>query len=354
MKNAIIAIIVALTVIGSAAASPVVSVIGVANAAKTAIGVTTDKAVQIADRKNNDYTPNISSVPAADRTQINDEDYKASVTMTDYKNGYVGETPIYKEIVKNDKVVNILCMYCDPIGMIDEDELDASAIITLDFDKNRVFATTVNNNLYVPIEGHDWNRLGAAIEYGGVGMYINTLNAVFDLDIQNYVIIDLSHIDEFVDWAGGIDFKLDKAAVEHFQGKYNYHIGTNHLDGAQTVDLFKAVKNKEITVSDEMAGSMSGILESLTDKFQNTNDISGLVKTVRNILKTNMDLLKLVDIAFNIIPIVKNAEDFKAEEITKNVSKAIVTVKETGKQIAVMIMDSIEQVRYEIQSKIYG
>ncbi len=354
MKNAIIAIIVALTVIGSAAAAPVVSVIGAATAAKTAIGITTDKAVQVKDRQNIEYNPNITNVPSADRAQINDDDYKASVTMTDYKNGYVGDTPIYKEIVKNDKVVNILFMYCDPVGMIGEDELDASAIVTLDFEKNRVFATTVNNNLYVPVEGHDWNRLGAAIEYGGVGMYINTLNAVFDLDLQNYVIIDLSHVDEFVDWAGGIDLKLDKTAVEHFRGKYDFHIGTNHLDGTQTVDLFKAVKNKEIAVSDEMSGSMSGILEGLTEKFQNSGDISGLVKVIRDLLKTNMDLLKLIEIAFNILPIVKNAEDFKAEEITKNVSKAIVTVKETGKQIAVMIMDSIEQVRYDIQSKIYG
>ncbi len=354
MKNAIIAIIVALAMVGSAVAPPVINAIGAATAVKNAVGITTDNAVKTAERKNNDYKADVSTVPAPDKTQIGDDEYGASVVVTDFTKGYAGDTPIYKTENVSGGSVNILITYCDPYALASGEEFDASLILTVNAENKKAMLTKVSNNLYVPIEGHEWNRLGAAFEYGGIGLYINTLNEVFGLDIQDYLIIDLTHADEAVDWLGGIDVTLDQAAVDHFKGTYSYTAGENHLNGKQFIDLVKAVKNEQINETEEMTRSIERSSEEMMKKLQNSSDISGLRNIVRTLLKSNMNALDIISLVFKLMPTVNSASDIQPQDITTKVEKAIVTVKETGKQIAVLIMESIEQVRQELSSRIYG
>ncbi len=58
------------------------------------------------------------------------------------------------------------------------------------------------------IDGYGQSKLGHTFAYGGVGLTINTINKQFDLDIQDYVIVNFENLVGIIDELGGIKVKL--------------------------------------------------------------------------------------------------------------------------------------------------
>ena len=50
----------------------------------------------------------------------------------------------------------------------------------------------------VEVPGYGQTKLGHSYAYGGVGLTINTINKVYDLDIQNYVTINFENMQNVI------------------------------------------------------------------------------------------------------------------------------------------------------------
>lgn len=87
----------------------------------------------------------------------------------------------------------------------------------------------------VPIEDRGWNRINAAYSFDGVGLAVNTVNQLFDLDIQRFVVVDFNGVTDFIDKAGGVTISLTKAEVDYMtrysNGAVSYNIGPNKFNG---------------------------------------------------------------------------------------------------------------------------
>ena len=63
--------------------------------------------------------------------------------------------------------------------------------------KGTLKLTSLLRDSLVPIEGVGWNRLNTAYFYGGVGLSINTINQLYGLDIQQFLVVEMCIRDRY-------------------------------------------------------------------------------------------------------------------------------------------------------------
>ncbi len=152
-----------------------------------------------------------------------------------YATNYVGSIPIYKKNQIDPNVVNIVVVGRDKDSYYGR--ADSAIIVSYNKKTNDVKIISLMRDCYVPIEGRNWNKLGHALAYGGMGLYINTVNDVLKLDIQNYIVLDFGGLESIVNSIGGIDVNLTAAEVKYYKEKIGlyFQVGTNHMNGYEAL-----------------------------------------------------------------------------------------------------------------------
>ncbi|MGK2310122.1 LCP family protein [Cutibacterium sp. V970] len=94
---------------------------------------------------------------------------------------------------------------------------------------------------YLPIPGHNRNKLNAAYSIGGAKLLVQTIEKATDLRINGYVEIGFSGFVEVVDAVGGVEVTLDKPMVDK-DSHTNLPAGTQTLDGVQALGYVRMRK----------------------------------------------------------------------------------------------------------------
>lgn len=158
---------------------------------------------------------------------------------------YEVETPqeeaIYKEVPIDENVFNILMVGSD--ARPDEGgrgRSDSMMLISYNRENQDIKITSFMRDTWVAIPNREWNRINAAYAFGGIGLAVNTVNVNFDLDVQNYAIIEFEGLKNIVDELGGIELSLTTSEIQrinaaHPEDKLPVKEGTYELNGAQTL-----------------------------------------------------------------------------------------------------------------------
>lgn len=152
-----------------------------------------------------------------------------------------GKTPIYKVEQKDPDVINILVLGTDSRNVTKE-RGRSDSIIILSYNKKtgKIIMTSILRDSLVPIEGHGWNRINSAYSYDGVGLAVNTVNELFDLDIQHFVVIDFNGARNFVDKVGGVEINLTQKEADFYNytgymGRVKLTEGPFHMNGERAL-----------------------------------------------------------------------------------------------------------------------
>lgn len=215
-----------------------------------------------------------------------------------------GKVPIYKVDQKDENIINILVMGTDSRDITaDRGRSDAMIVVSYNKEDGSVKLTSLLRDSLVPIAGHDWNRINTAYFFGGVGLAINTVNDLYNLDIQNFVVFDLNGAEDFIDYIGGVDVSLTQEEVDMYNGNWgsNYSAGMNHLTGKHALSH---MRNRTIGTDfgrtrrqrDTMVAVITQILtqKSLTEIYDIVDYAFGLVKT-------NMPVSTLASLAASVL-----------------------------------------------------
>lgn len=101
---------------------------------------------------------------------------------------------------------------------------DSMIILSINKNTKRIIMTSVMRDTYLPIEGHDSNRLNAAYSFGGMSLLINTIEKNFDIRIDRYVTVDFAKFIKIVDLVGGVKINVqDKevSVLNHYLDEIN-------------------------------------------------------------------------------------------------------------------------------------
>ncbi len=170
------------------------------------------------------------------------------------------------------------------------------------------------------------NKLNSAYHYGGVGEMINTINVIFDLDIQRFIMFDFGSASDMIDLVGGVEIEIKPEEVSYLNGyldEINALDGENspHLTqgGVQTLDGHQAVAwsriryldsdfvraSRQRTVATAMMTKVNGM--SYGQKLQLLNDSAG-------VFETNMNTADIMRVALNCFACLDNREEYRFPE----------------------------------------
>lgn len=214
----------------------------------------------------------------------------------------------------NEKVINIALFGLDRRNPDQASRSDSIMVLSLDTKNQSVKVTSIMRDLYVPIPGHQDNRINAAYAFGGPVLAIKTLNSDFGLDIRDYVTVDFFGLEKVIDRVGGVTINVSSSEakllnegideVNRLTGDAVSHVnaGTIVLNGRQAVsysrirytgngdyerterqrrvlnEVFKKVKSQGIT---QLPGTISAILPYVETSLSNSDIINLAIKGMK-------------------------------------------------------------------------
>ncbi|MBE6820922.1 MAG: LytR family transcriptional regulator [Ruminococcaceae bacterium] len=209
-----------------------------------------------------------------------------------------GKTPIYKVPQKDPNIENILVLGTDSRDVTRE-RGRSDAIIILSYNKKTgaIKMVSVLRDCLVPIEGRGWNRINAAYSFDGVGLAVNTVNRLFDLDIQRFVVVDFNGVTDFIDRAGGVTISLTQKEVDYLTnysgGKVKYNVGPNNFNGDRALAYMRI---RKIDSDFKRTERQRNVIVTLAKKIlseKSLAEIYDLTDFAFGLVKTNISLTEL-------------------------------------------------------------
>jgi len=213
--------------------------------------------------------------------------------------------PIYRQEPIEEDITNILIIGTDArANETSRGRSDTMMLFSYDVKNNKASLISFMRDTWVPIEGYGYNRLNATYSWGGVGLTINTINSLFDLDIQDYVIVGFEGMVGLVDKLGGIELSITDVEANYYNKHFGWGIekGINKLDGERT--LIHARNRKSNGGDFERTRRQRDIMLAVFKKIMSARDaqtISEFVDYAMKNVKTNMQPGKIFSLALAIL-----------------------------------------------------
>jgi LCP family protein required for cell wall assembly len=109
---------------------------------------------------------------------------------------------------------------------------DTYLLATADQSRTTSSVVAIPPGTRITVAGHGEQRLDAAQALGGPALQVSAVEALTDVHIDHYAILDFGRVTGTVDELGGIDVGLAAAASS---GSTAFAAGLNHLSGAQVL-----------------------------------------------------------------------------------------------------------------------
>ena len=262
-----------------------------------------------------------------------------------------GKVPVYKVEQKDEDIINILVLGTDSLDITrDRGRSDTMIIVSYNQKTGSIKLTSILRDSLVPIDGHNWNRINTAYFFGGVGLAINTVNDLFDLDIQQFIVIDLNGAKNLVDHVGGVNLTLTKEEAE----LYNIYFGTQYTEGVNYmtgVHLLQHMRNRELGSDFERTRRQRDAIVAIMDKLLTEKSLVELYEIADysfDLVKTNIPLSTLTSLVTSAIGNMSNLT-VTAQHVPYSDSYRFATYK----GMAVISFD-IEDAAERINEFIYG
>ena len=120
----------------------------------------------------------------------------------------------------------------------DEGTLNSDSIMLLHTGSGRPVLISIPRDSYVHIPGHGYNKINAALAYGGANLLIQTVENVTGLKIDHYMGIGFGGLVAVVNKIGGVQICLKTAIKDSYSG-VNLPAGCHNLNGDQALSFVR-------------------------------------------------------------------------------------------------------------------
>lgn len=228
------------------------------------------------------------------------------IVDADFVDPTADEVQIAREDQKDEDVINVLLVGSD--SRDPNAELGRSdTMMLVSFNKTEQKATVISflRDTLVDIDGYGMSKLGHTFAYGGVGLTINTINKQFDLDIQNYIIVNFDSLVGIIDELGGITVNLTEEEAEYYRqnGMPDITSGDVTLTGSQAL---AHARNRSLDNDFGRSNRQRSVLYGIYNKVREVKDpgaILSLINYCFTQVSTNMSVTEIYDIATDVLSI---------------------------------------------------
>lgn len=265
---------------------------------------------------------------------------------------------IYKVDKKDPDIENILILGTDSRN-VQKERGRSDSIIVASFNKRtkQVKLVSFLRDTYIPIEGHGWNRINAAYAVGGVALCVNTINDLFGLDIQKFVIVNFSGASTFVDACGGVDMALTQKEINYLlnlKDEFPQNSdGTYHLDGKVALDYMRMRKiDSDFGRTERQRKTMMAIYSQAMAR-KDVTQMYNLVREGFNLVKTNLKLSEMLDLAQSVISMGSEL-NIGSESVPPKSTKKLMWSNRYIDRKSVLWVENLDDAKKYVVAMIYG
>ncbi len=265
---------------------------------------------------------------------------------------------IYKVDKKDPDIENILILGTDSRN-VQKERGRSDSIIVASFNKRtkQVKLVSFLRDTYIPIEGHGWNRINAAYAVGGVALCVNTINDLFGLDIQKFVIVNFSGASTFVDSCGGVDMALTQKEINYLlnlKDEFPQNSdGTYHLDGKVALDYMRMRKiDSDFGRTERQRKTMMAIYSQAMAR-KDVTQMYNLVREGFNLVKTNLKLSEMLDLAQSVISMGSEL-NIGSESVPPKSTKKLMWSNRYIDRKSVLWIENLDDAKKYVVAMIYG
>lgn len=137
---------------------------------------------------------------------------------------------------------NIAIFGIDSWGNYDTgDRSDCIIIASLNNTTGEIKLISVYRDTYVNIEGHGFDKINHAYQFGSAQLALKTLNTNLDLNIKEFVTVNFDAVAEAIDELGGVEIKIEKDELKYING---YISDVSRITGKKASQITKTGKQK--------------------------------------------------------------------------------------------------------------
>ena len=233
---------------------------------------------------------------------------------------------------------------------LDRGRSDTMIVVSYNSKTGSVKLTSLLRDSLVPIEGVGWNRINTAYFFGGVGLAINTVNQLYNLDIQQFMVIDLNGVVDFIDYIGGVELTFTQEEAEYYTEVYGRPIEAGTQQCSSNMAL-RHMRNRTIGSDFERTRRQRDVVIAVVNKILNeksTTEIYDIVDYMFSLIKTNISAKDLLSYATSVLG---NASKLSIDNQNVPYSDAYQYARYNGMSI---ISYDIAKAASRIQKFIYG
>ncbi|MCM0647448.1 LCP family protein [Clostridium swellfunianum] len=178
-----------------------------------------------------------------------------------------------------DSVTNIALFGLDLREKGENGRSDTIMIVSIDKKHKKIKLSSIMRDTYVKVKGHGETKINHAYSFGGPQLAIRTLNENFQMDIRDYVTVDIFSLEKLIDSLGGVTIDVKKveiaqinlnmdevAQVSKSTFKPVTKTGSQVLNGRQAVGYarIRAVGNGDYERSDRQRRVLDAIFQKIS------------------------------------------------------------------------------------------
>lgn len=205
------------------------------------------------------------------------------------QSGVSGGDPSISSVWSGRTDLNILIAGIDRRPEGGDQNTDVIILAHVDLINKRVSAISIPRDLWVDIPGVGQDKINSAYNYGrlaspndpaaGISKLRDTVEALFAVPIDGYILFDFNGFKTVVDELGGVDINVPKEIIDTQYPTANYGVmtvtfepGMQHMDGARALEY---VRTRHADSDDGRRDRQMQVMLAL---FQNGKSLSSITK----------------------------------------------------------------------------
>lgn len=237
-------------------------------------------------------------------------------------NSYVSSS----QLSSADGVKNILLIGLDDDEGSGTSRSDTMMLLTIDTINNAIKLTSFLRDMWVEIPEHEKAKLNASYAYGGAQLTMDTIEYNFDVDIDNYILVDFNMFRKIVDSLGGITVEITEREAEFINRttKSVVQTGINELDGKKAL-IYSRIRKLDSDFYRTMR--QRKVITAIIDKVKDVNplELFGIVKDILPMITTDIKPLSMIFTGISALGClnIENIEQMQIPSENAYVSKTI-------------------------------
>lgn len=134
------------------------------------------------------------------------------------QNGYVNQ----KDLFDSDEVTNILLIGVDRRDADESSRSDTMMLLSIDRANEKIKLTSFMRDMWVDIPGEGYSKINSSCMWGGPKLVMDTIEYNFNVDIDDYMLVDFDMFTKIVDGLGGVQVEVTEKEAAYFGSGKKY------------------------------------------------------------------------------------------------------------------------------------